>query len=232
MNDVNVMGSFLKWCEALWNMLLLNMIWLVFNFPLVYLLIDIAYRKTIEEMFGLLIVMVCLLPFLYFPATATLFAIIRRWVMKRSVKNMFTTFWRFYKANYKRSFLSSFIFILLFFIWLMNVRVSFVSYHSLLFYIYVLIFFMIVSLMHYFYADMVHFKISVMTSLHKVIYMSVFYLPYTISAAAITCFIFIVLFMIHPILLFLFGGGMMAYVYFFTYYQIYLRAQAKVEREH
>lgn len=229
MNLSGFIASFAKISEWFMNFLLLNSLWLLFNFPIVYLLLDIMFRDSIDEVMMLFLVILVLLPFLFFPATTAMFAVVRRWIMKRPVGNLFTRYVRHYKENYFRSFIGSILFLPLYGIWLWNFILADVAYASVTFYFYTIVLFIIISLTAYYFADIVHFSIGLRDSLHKIVFMSIFYFPYTLGAAAATLIVGAVLYAIHPLILLLFGGSLTSYIYFFAYYQIYLRAKAKAE---
>lgn len=231
MNLSGFIASFTKISEWFMKFLLLNGLWLLFNFPIVYLLLDIMFRDSFDEVMMLLLAMTVFIPFLFFPATSAMFAIVRRWVMKLPVGNLFLRFVRHYKENYVRSMIGSFIFMPFYFMWIWNFLLANIPYASLLFYFYLVILFMIVSLTSYYFSDQVHFTIRLRDSLHKIVFMTIFYFPYTLGAACASIIVSGILYAIHPLLLLLFGGSLISYIYFFAYYQIYLRAKQKMSRK-
>lgn len=231
MNLSGFIASFAKISEWFMNFLLLNGLWLLFNFPIVYLLLDIIFRDSIDEVFMLLMAIFILLPFLFFPATAAMFAIVRRWMMKRPVGNLFTRFLRHYKENYLRSLIGSLIFMPIYFVWVWNFLIANIPYATVTFYFYIIILFIIISLTCYYFSDIVHFDIRLRDSLHKIVFMAIFYFPYTLGAAAASLIVGAILYAIHPLILLLFGGSLISYIYFFAYHQIYLRAKAKAAVE-
>lgn len=207
------------------SLLIINAIWLLFNIPIVYLLMDIKFRNSVEEIFTLLIVIICLMPFVFFPATTAMYGLIRRWIIGKGTRNKFTNFIRFYKENYIRSLLGSLPFMLLWYLWLMNYRHTFIETGSLIFYVYLFIALLFFALTNYFFADLVHFQIGFFASLQKTVFMIVFYIHYTLGAACATIIVIGGLYLIHPILIILFSGSTIAYIYFFAYHQIYLKAK-------
>lgn len=231
MNLSGFMASFTKFSEWFMNFLQLNGLWLLFNFPIVYLLLDIIFRDSIDEIIVLLLAIFILIPFLFFPATTAMFAIVRRWIMKRPVGHLFSSFLRYYRENYLRSLIGSLIFMPIYFIWVWNFLIADIPYGTATFYFYIIILFIIISLTCYYFSDIVHFNIRLRDSLHKIIFMAIFYFPYTLGAAAASLIVGALLYAIHPLVLLLFGGSLISYIYFFAYYQIYLRAQAKAAVE-
>lgn len=225
------MGSFLKTSEWIMRLLTINAIWLLFNIPIVYLLMDIAFRNSVEEVFTLLIVIVCLMPFIFFPATTAMYGLIRRWIIGKGTHKLFSNFLNLYKENYMRSLLGSLPFILLWYLWLMNYRHTVIEAGSLILYVYLFVAILFFALTNYFFADLVHFELGFFASLQKILFMIIFYIHYTLGAACATIIVIVGLYLLHPILLILFSGSTVTFIYFFSYHQIYLKAQSKVEEK-
>lgn len=232
MNFGGLLMSFSKVAEWLLDFLVLNAIWLLFNFPIVYLMIDLLFRKSVNEIFTLLSVIIILIPFLMFPASSAMFGITRRWIIKLPVGNIFKRYILIYKENYMRSMISGLLFLPLLILWSWNFLLADIPYFSLKFYFHLIILFIIISIISYFIADMVHVKISFVQSLQKVVFMAFFYFPYTLGAAAAAIIMTIILILIHPVLFILYVGSLVSYIYFFAYYQIYIRAKEKTSEVH
>lgn len=226
-----IMDSLLKTSEWLMRLVWINTIWLLFNIPVVYLLLDIVFRNSAEEAFTLLIFVIVLIPFLSFPATTAMFALMRRWIMGKGTNRLFSHYWKFYKQNYFRSIIASIPFMLLWFLWVMNYRFTIVEVGSLIFYVYLFVAIIFFTLTNYSFADRVHFEIGLFASLQKTVFMTIFYIHYTLGAACATIIVVGLLYVVHPILLVLFVGSTISYIYFFAYYQIYLKAKDKQEQE-
>lgn len=225
------MGSFLRTSEWIMRLLIINAIWLLFNLPIVYLMLDMFFRNSIEEVFTLLLAIILLLPFVFFPATTAMFALVRRWIIGKGTRGLFTKHWYFYKQNYFRSVIGSIPFLFLGFLWVMNYRATVIVSGSLIFYVYVFVAILFFGLLNYFFSDMVHFDIGFFASLQKVGFMAIFYMHYTLGTACAAIIVVGALYLIHPILILLFAGASIAYIYFFAYYQIYLKAKEKERLE-
>ncbi|HLR63946.1 MAG TPA: DUF624 domain-containing protein [Pseudogracilibacillus sp.] len=231
MNLGGFVASFSRVADIVMSFLYLNCLWLLFNFPIIYLSIDLLFRQSFDEVIVLLSVIIALIPFLGFPATAALLAIVRRWIMKRPVGHLFKRFVKHYKENYIRSMFGGLIFLPIYLLWIWNFLLSDVTFWTGAFYFHIIILFIIVTLTYYYFADMVHMQISFIQSMQKIIFMSLFYFPYTLGAAAAAIIVLLVLILIHPIVFILFSMSLVSYIYFFAYYQIYNRAKQKEESE-
>src|SRR5690554_6438116 len=91
------------------RLLVTNLLWLIFNIPLVYLAVNLIVVKNISELLMVAITIAVLMPFIFFPATTAMFAVVRKWVMKETDSPIIRSFWRYYKENYLRSMLGGLI---------------------------------------------------------------------------------------------------------------------------
>lgn len=220
-----IMGSLLRTSEWIFRLMRINFLWILFNIPIVYLFIDLFFRQTVDEAMTILIVMIILIPFILFPATTAMFGLMRRWITGKGTSRLFLNYWKLYKENYIKSFFSSFIFIIIWGIWIVNYRITDMSVGSLIFYVYLFVLLFLVALTSHFFSDLVHFEINIFRSLQKVVFMTVFYLPYTLGSAAATIIVLGFIYLIHPILILIFSASIISYIYFYAYHQIYLRAK-------
>lgn len=221
-----IMGSFVKSSEWLMRFLMINIIWLLFNFPIIYILLYMLFIESSDELTLLLIIILILLPFTFFPATTAMFAIVRSWVIGNNNGRLLYFYWKFYKENYLRSLQGGFIYTILWVVWILNYHLSGAEMGSGLFYFYLAGTMFILAFTNYFFADTVHFEIKLFHSLRKTLFMAIFYLHFTLGSAAAIGIAVFVMYQIHPVLLFLFSGSVIAYIYFFFFYQIYLKAEA------
>lgn len=208
-----------------------NIIWVLFNFPIAYAILSMVFAKTQEEVYLLAITILALFPFVFFPATTAMFGVVREWVMKREKKGFIRAYWNFYKENYIRSLLGGVFFTITWVVWLLNYHLAAVEIGSGLFYFFIAITIFIVAFTSYFFADTVHFEVSIIYSIRKALFMAIFHLPYTIAAAGAVSILLYIIYQIHPLFLVLFSGPAIAYVYFFAFYQIFLKAQAATESQ-
>ncbi|UOQ84128.1 YesL family protein [Gracilibacillus salinarum] len=97
-----IWGVFYAISRWLTQVVVANLLWFVFNLPVIIVMFNILMVRYTGELilFGLLLVMV--LPLVFFPATVALFAVMRGWIMDKDM-HLFSSYWRYYKANYKRS---------------------------------------------------------------------------------------------------------------------------------
>lgn len=220
-----IMGSFMKWSEWIMKFLVTNLIWLLFNFPILYFALDMFFERSMEKLYMLLLTILLMLPWFFFPATTAMFAVVRRWVVGKEDGRLLHSFWKYYKQNYVRSLAGSFVFLALWLLWIVNYRLSMVETGSGLYYFYIAVAIVFTAFTNYFFADTVHFEIKLLSSLRKALFMALFHIHYTLGAAAASFIAIFILYKIHPIFVFLFSGSTVAYIYFFAYHQIFLKAK-------
>ena len=101
---------------------LTNLLWILFNLPIVYLLFTALFAEQLQAVFFLLIPVILLLPFVFFPATTAMFAMVRDWIIKDEGSNQFfKKYWGYYKENYKRSVANGFLLTAAWVIWAADV---------------------------------------------------------------------------------------------------------------
>jgi uncharacterized membrane protein YesL len=117
-NNSELMGGLYSISEWIMKFSLTNLFWILFNLPIAFLLLNILFVEQIEGLIFLLIPLILLLPVLFFPATTAMFAVVRGWIMKdEDSGQLFWTYWRYYKENYKRSVVNGFTLTIIWLIW-------------------------------------------------------------------------------------------------------------------
>ncbi|MFC4402155.1 DUF624 domain-containing protein [Gracilibacillus xinjiangensis] len=102
MHNVGVLGGFYIIADWIYRFAIVNLIWVLFNIPLVFLLFNLLLADTMGVVFVLTGMIFLLAPFILYPSTTALFAMVNCFIKKEDVK-IFHDFWLYYKTNYKRS---------------------------------------------------------------------------------------------------------------------------------
>jgi len=102
MEESRLFGNLYILGEWLYKLLFANLIWFVFNLPIIFLLINLLLAEEMAIIFTLLFFSMILLPFVFFPATYSLFSLIFHFINKEDV-NILGGFWSYYQKNYKKS---------------------------------------------------------------------------------------------------------------------------------
>lgn len=121
-NEKKVTGTLFTLFDWFMKFVITNVLWLVFNIPVIFFALNILIANGFEELLLYVALLLLFTPFVFFPATTAMFAVGREWVLKESeVYSVIRSYWDFYKENYKRSMLNGFLVTLLFIIWLVDV---------------------------------------------------------------------------------------------------------------
>ena len=223
-----IMGKFLEVSQWVMFFFTVNLIWLLFNLPIIYFSVSLFFVGSNDELYTLLVLLLILTPFIFVPATTAMFAVVRKKVMGNYAGALIQQYWKFYRSNYLRSLAGGFILMSLWVIWGLNFTLANSGIGSPFFYFYIIITSILLAFTNYFFADSVHFTLNIFASLRKSIFMSIGYFHYTIVLAVVSGITLFISFSLHPVLLILFSGSIIAYIYFFGYYLIYQKAQKKV----
>lgn len=109
-NNSGIMGGLYQIAEWVMKFSVINLLWIAFNLPIAFLLLNLVFVEQFEALFLFLIPIIILMPFLLFPATTAVFGVVRDWIMKGEEDHpLFKSYWRYYKENYKRSMANGFV---------------------------------------------------------------------------------------------------------------------------
>lgn len=159
----NMMGGFYKASVWVLRFLLTNLIWLLFNFPIV--LVGMNFLSAdLSDLLVLTLTIAVLAPFILFPATTALFGVVRKWVMGDAEVPIFSTFLTCYKENYLRSVLGGVVFALVWIGWAMNYYLFVYQNPGLAVVIYSLFTMILFTWTIYFFSYNVHFEVPFLTS--------------------------------------------------------------------
>lgn len=111
------MGGIYILCEWTMRFSVINVLWLIFNLPIVYILISILFAEQTSNVYVLLPFLIVFMPLLFYPATTAMFASVRDWVLNKDSNGLIINYLRYYKENYKNSFIAGIILTGLWLIW-------------------------------------------------------------------------------------------------------------------
>jgi uncharacterized membrane protein YesL len=112
----DMMGGLYRLCEWIMRFSVINLLWIVFNIPIAFIVVNILFVEQTGIMVFLLIPLLILLPLLFFPATTAMFASARNLVMKEEGVSI-RQYWRYFKENYTRSLLGGLVLTVVWTIW-------------------------------------------------------------------------------------------------------------------
>ncbi|WP_157801923.1 YesL family protein [Gracilibacillus salitolerans] len=102
MQNSGVMGRFYVIADWVYKFSFANIIWMVCNIPIIFILVNLLLADEIAVILVLFGMMLLLSPFMFFPSTVALFAIVNQFIQKEDVK-LLSDFWGYYRRNYKKS---------------------------------------------------------------------------------------------------------------------------------
>lgn len=198
-----------------------NLVWFIVNLPLVYIIFNMVYAETKESLLILSIILILLIPFIFFPATTSLFAMARDWVLRREQDSLIKTFLAYYKANYRQSVLGgvllTVVWVILFidFLYLKNMNVAFMfSIIALAVVIYVFTIQFFTMLVHYDAPLMKHIKNALLMTIGS---------PRLLLIILITNVVILYISLGGwLVLLPFFTGSLIAFISFSAFYRFYL----------
>jgi uncharacterized membrane protein YesL len=197
----------------------INLLWVLFNFPILYLSLSLFTVKEMWQIGFLIMTIAVLVPFIFFPATTAMFGIVRKWVMQEEVPTI-RFFWKYYKENYKRSLVGGLIFSVLWAIvgvdyYYFHTRIHLVSY----LFLFLMVWLLLITL--FFFANTVHTDTKFGQGLKNAFILSIANPIYSIGVAITSIVILYVSFTKLTFLLPFFTGGAIAFLAFFAYNKVF-----------
>lgn len=96
---------------------IINLLWLLFQLPIIFIVVSILYANSKEDIIILLPILIILIPFLLFPATQSMFSTVRDWLINDDDKGLIQSYIKYYKENYKKSMKTGIILTVVWGIW-------------------------------------------------------------------------------------------------------------------
>jgi len=196
-----------------------NLLWILFNLPVVYLTLSLFVAKDVSQMVMLIITIAVLAPFFFFPATTAMFGVVRKWVMKDEVP-IIRSFWKYYKENYKRSLAGGVIISVLWVIvgvdyYYFQTRIHLVSY----LFLFLMVWLFVITL--YFFANTVHTETKLVQGLKNVFILSIANPIFSFGVAIISMVILYISIIKITFLLPFFTGAVIAFLASFAYNKVF-----------
>lgn len=204
-----------------------NLLWIILNIPIIFIIINIFYSAEIQRNLLWLIVGFIILPFTFYPTTQVLFSLARDWVLKKEGSNVFKLCWYHYKNSYKKSLFGGVLLSGLWLIWLVDFiyfsqshltfMITFIFTGTILF-VYTIIFFSVNA--HY---DLTLRQIFKKTLLFTIASPLLFFILLISNLLMIIISFFVFNFLIVFLLM-----SLIAYVSFYAFYKRILNLSEKV----
>lgn len=204
-----------------------NILWLLFNVPVLLVCLNLLITDTTGEFIFFSGITLFLLPFFFFPATMSMFALVRRWFLKEVDIPLARSFWQYYKENYIRSMLGGFIIVLIWIILLLDYFYFVNQVHNLLKYFFYALFFFVMMFTIHFFSITVHFKLKLFSSLKNAMYMTLKNPILSLVVALLNIAIVMFSIKVATFLILFFTASLITCISFITFYKISLQVGAR-----
>ncbi|RXZ82260.1 DUF624 domain-containing protein [Paenibacillaceae bacterium] len=228
-----LMGGFYKISEWIMRLSVTNLLWIICSLPFVFFLATALFMSGDSEgqLMGGLILTAIVAPFTFFPATAALYSVARKWVMGDVDVPLLKTFFRGYKENYLQSMFGGILYTILLVIMFVDYRVYLNELQSLqiLSFVFIgLIFLLFVSMFNYF-SMMVHYHMKTFQLLKNAILITIGR-PFRSLSTVLMSGAVVFFSMQFTFLIPFFMGSLIAVASFYNFHLIYLKLQDQLEK--
>ncbi|WP_400246697.1 YesL family protein [Niallia sp. JL1B1071] len=212
-------------CEWIMKFSGANLLWVLFNIPIVILILNLFSASSINQVIISYIGIFILLPFVFFPATVALFAVVRKWIMKDESNKIIQVYVNHYRKNYLRSMSGGGLIILIWFV------VAFYGYFLYLnrgisLFLLLPICILYVFTMNFFSIN-VHFEVKLLASLKHAIFITIGRPLITLEIACVSGLILYLSINIITFLIPFFIGSIIAFTAFLGFYSHLIKIDSK-----
>lgn len=226
MDSEGSMGILYNISEGIMKFLTINLLWFLFNIPIVFFLINLLIVKDTNGFIAISIILLLLMPFFFFPATTGMFAVMRKWIMKEREIPVVRTFLQHYKANYMKSMMGGLIIEIIWLIFAADYY-FFTMYVSKLFsYLFLFLFIYLLVFTLHFFSTIVHFESRLFNSLKNAMLITIGSPILSFGLGILNGLAIYISFRYFTFLIPLFTGSIIAFVSYLGFYKVYLTLQS------
>lgn len=231
MNNGGFAGGLYAISEWIMRFSVVNVLWVIFNIPFLFILFNILIIGQVEGIFFLLVPLAILAPIILFPATTALFGSVRQWIMKNEDQGgLIKSFWNYYKENYKRSLLAGFIFTGIWIVWAVDVY-YFMEINTIIAAIFIVTGIILFVWTINFFSVTVHYHMKLFSSLKNALLITLGSPVLFISVVICSVSILYISIFVFQVLLLFFTCSLIAFLSFSAFYRSYLKIIEKEEVE-
>ena len=225
------MGGLYAISEWIMKFSMINLFWILFNIPIVFLLLNLLFIEQKEALPFLLIPIILLMPILFFPATTAMFGMVRGWISKdEGSSHLFKSYWGYYKENYKRSALIGLILTIAWMIWAADVYYFFNDNNSIMMFLFMIMGIILFVFSINLFSVTVHYHMKLFTALKNTFLLTigspVLFIAVAISSGVV---LYISLNVFRFFLPFL-TGSLIAFLSFSAFYRNHLNSIEKTKK--
>jgi len=234
MNEMEMgglMGGFYRISEWIMRFSVTNLLWIIFNIPVVFFAFNLLFVESLEQLVAIMIPIVALAPFVLFPATAAMFSVVRKWVMGDTDVPLIKSFWKGYKSNYKQAMFGGLVIVPLWGIFVFDFIFYAMEVSSLLRYLFIVLGVLLLAFTFNFFSMTVHFHMKFWAILKNSALVSIGRPLISVGMVLVNGLLVYISFTQFTWLLPFFTGSVAAYVSFLGFYHVYNKAQQIREQE-
>lgn len=206
-----------------------NLVWFVMNAPIVVLGYLLTTKTGLSDINIYLVLCFVLAPFILFPATTAMFAVLRKFIMGEEVP-IIQSFFKYYRENYVRSVMGGVIF---------TIAWALLGYLYLLLadaaYLFVIICAVIAIVLFMFILNYISVTVHMITGFTQALKNAFIFTIsgniLTIAIGLISAGILYVNFNIAPVLIPFFSGSLIAYMAFWMFYKLVIGIQTIQDKQ-
>ncbi|MFP3126565.1 DUF624 domain-containing protein [Ectobacillus funiculus] len=202
-----------------------NILWLLFNLPVIYILVNLLYLEDKHSFFLNVIVLIIMLPLIFFPATTAMFGVVRQWVLKDLEAPLFISFLKYYKHNFVRSILGGMIIVPIWCVLIFNFFYYSDKFRIVTLNVFIILAMFLFVITCYFFANTVHMEMRLIDSLKSSVYLCFANVLYTVTIFFTTVIILYVSFFLITFFIPILVGSLFSCTAFFGYYGVLTRVQ-------
>jgi len=210
----------------------INLLWLLFNLPITYLALHVLLGGSMQQVQSSMFAIAFVMPFVFFPATAAMFGVTRKWIMGDTTVPLLQSFWQYYRKNYVRSLLGGLMIVPIWLGWLFNYFFVVEASASMLVYCGYLIGSALLSAFTvHFFSITVHLHMNLFASLKNSLFVSLGKPVISFGIVLANGLLLYIGFGISTFFLTFFMGSLSAYICFAGFYRIYSKAMAQLQNQ-
>lgn len=228
MKSSSIMNGIYAICEWIMRFSVINLLWLVFNFPIVWIAISLIFADHKDEVLFLSPIIALLAPFVFFPGTQAMFAVVRDWIIGRDSKSLISSYWHYYKENYRKSMVAGAVITLIFSGLIINI--VYFSQSNVLF-MFLMVFIGVIFLIFTvnFFSVSAHFELR-LKNLVKNTFAVTFGSPLLFFTILICgALLFIISFQAWYVFIF-FAGSLFAFLSFSAFYRLFIKLKNEAKQ--
>lgn len=230
MNQSSFMTGMGKIAEFIRRFVGTNLLWFIFNLPIVSVSLLLLTTNDFAQINGILVIILTLSPFIFFPATTAMFGVLRKFIMREDIP-IIRHFLTHYKENYVRSMTGGICVILLWLI--LGYYYMMLSHVNSIFAILIVIFALILfAFTLNFFSMTVHVKASLFVSLKNTFLLTMGGHLVTLVISVISGIILYVSFNVFTFFIPFLSGSLIGYIAFYAFYKMLTNHQTLESTTH